>query len=66
MVGGFSGDGKESFIGVGCESCHGAGGEHIKSPKEFRMGMDVNCISCHTVDKSPKFNFEEYLDKIRH
>ena len=64
--GGFSGGLEKGLIGVGCESCHGAGEDHLRSPRERKMHLDVNCRSCHTADKSPKFNYEGYLDKIRH
>ena len=64
--GGISGDMEKGLMGVGCESCHGAGDEHVRSPRERKMHLDVNCRSCHTADKSPKFNYEGYLDKIRH
>lgn len=73
-TGGFPVDGKASshaaLAGVGCESCHGPGGEHVKdgSPK---VGTIVSltdkcdscvilqiCGSCHDSANDPGFEFE--------
>jgi hypothetical protein len=53
---------------VGCESCHGAGLEHSKSPLKVRMGKvgDRSCRPCHVPEHSPGFAFPNYWQKIRH
>lgn len=68
--------------GVGCESCHGAGGNYYKkSTMESITSGEVEgasvglvtpteetCVKCHN-EKSPSFkgfNFEEYSAKIAH
>ena len=57
-----------SMANVGCESCHGPGAEHVKSPTENRFGKSgiEACMKCHVVDHSPNFDFSSYWDKIRH
>jgi hypothetical protein len=56
------------FANVQCESCHGAGKEHIAKPaKGFGvMKTPTGCVQCHTVENSPDFNFAVYWPKIRH
>lgn len=52
---------------VGCENCHGVGGNHVKNPKKgFGQVTRVNCLTCHTTQNSPKFDYEVYLPRIRH
>jgi hypothetical protein len=53
---------------VQCESCHGAGKEHIAKPaKGFGvMKTPTGCVQCHTVENSPDFNFTTYWPKIQH
>ena len=68
--------------GVGCESCHGAGGDYYKkSTMESIMAGETEgasvglvtpddqvCVGCHN-EKSPTFkgfDFEEYSAKIAH
>jgi hypothetical protein len=53
---------------VGCESCHGGGTNHSKEPRKFRMGSvgEKKCLSCHTPNTSPNFNFKTFWEKIRH
>jgi len=56
------------FVDVGCESCHGAGQNHVLKPKEVKMptrGVEA-CISCHNLQNSPNFDFAKYWDKIKH
>ena len=52
---------------VGCENCHGVGGNHVKNPqKGYGQITEVNCLTCHTAQNSPKFDYEVYLPKIQH
>ena len=52
---------------VGCETCHGVGGNHVKNPqKGYGQVTKANCLTCHTTQNSPKFNYDIYLPKIQH
>lgn len=53
---------------VGCESCHGAGGDHSTNPTAYPMLKigEESCRSCHVKDHSPEFDFATYWKKIRH
>lgn len=60
--------------GVGCEACHGAAAAHVEArlrgtadTSKLIANPDKNvCITCHTTDNSPKFDFTEYHKKIVH
>ena len=64
--------------GVGCESCHGPGGDYMKLSimkdveKAIEAGLMIPteelCVSCHN-EESPtykKFVYKEYYSKIAH
>ena len=52
---------------VGCENCHGVGGNHAKNPqKGYGQVTKADCLTCHTAENSPKFDYKLYLPKIRH
>ncbi|MBL8694113.1 MAG: hypothetical protein JNJ88_08465 [Planctomycetes bacterium] len=62
---------------VGCESCHGPGGEHVKqhkaalTPEEHaavaaKLVKDVTCQKCHDHENSPNFDRDAYWPKIQH
>jgi nitrate/TMAO reductase-like tetraheme cytochrome c subunit len=55
------------LAGVGCESCHGPGKEHMKNPSVNRLdGGKFVCTECHVAPHSPKFEFDSYWEKIKH
>ncbi len=77
--GGFP-EGAEALQQVGCESCHGPGGDHVK-PDAQKHGTILAladkcdscvilqiCGSCHDDQNDPGFEFEltDKLDIIRH
>jgi peroxiredoxin len=64
---------------VGCESCHGPGGDHVAAPKERGKIVSLGdkcdscvilqiCGACHDDANDPGFEFEvkAKIDKIRH
>ena len=56
------------LAGVGCESCHGPGAAHSKSPKTVRFPKvtQSTCFQCHTSNTSPNFQFAAFWKKIKH
>lgn len=53
---------------VGCESCHVAGGKHVRNVSE-RASVHADatsCASCHVPEHSPGFDFQKYWEKIKH
>lgn len=53
---------------VGCESCHGPARAHVLEPNSNRLPQvgEKQCVSCHTTDNSPNFQFAEYWGRVRH
>lgn len=53
---------------VGCESCHGPGADHAAAPMKNKLpeAGEKSCMTCHTPEHSPNFNFKEYWPKIAH
>ncbi|HEY3414467.1 MAG TPA: multiheme c-type cytochrome [Armatimonadota bacterium] len=60
--------------GVGCEACHGPAAAHVDArlrqladPSKMiaNPGQTV-CVTCHTKDNSPAFDFATYHQKIVH
>ena len=56
--------------GVGCESCHGPGRDHIKTLGKTAMAPKSDfpdkCMSCHQRGHSPRFDYEVYFKNIAH
>jgi hypothetical protein len=51
---------------VQCESCHGMGTKHdAMVAGQATVGPEV-CQTCHVPERSPNFNYDEYLKKIVH
>ena len=56
---------------VGCETCHGPGGNHIGAPSPQTIRGDVKkniCLECHNQKHSPNFEnrYEVALPKVDH
>jgi hypothetical protein len=67
--GGMPGHPAKGMAAVGCEACHGPGGDHVTSPNADygALPRDASaCVACHTVDTSPDFNWAEYWPKLKH
>lgn len=70
----------EDLARVGCESCHGAGSEHVgEGAKRFGTILSLGdkcdscvimqiCGSCHDAENDPDFEFqvEEHIERQRH
>jgi len=63
----------KKLAGVGCESCHGPGSEHVRqhqSGKEvlfkYRPLGAADCVSCHYGEFSRPFDWETFWPKIKH
>lgn len=56
------------LIDVGCESCHGAGAQHVMVPNTSYGKTDEanTCLVCHEKDRSPHFEYATFLEKIKH
>jgi hypothetical protein len=64
---GYAGLEKTPALGrVGCESCHGAGSEHVKALGRSPLRTQVQCLQCHDAENSPHFLREDYWPRIAH
>ncbi len=70
------------LVGVGCEACHGPGGNHVAAEmgsdaalqEKYRSLMVITkedsrehqCTSCHDLDNSPDFDFDTYWPHVEH
>ena len=52
---------------VGCETCHGAGVIHSRSPAPGYGAVSENtCRACHDKPNSPDFDYTTYLERVSH
>lgn len=60
---------EEARNGVECSSCHGDAVAHstfgLKGNVERGKGKDL-CLTCHTPEHSPNFNYEDGISRIKH
>lgn len=59
------------LMGVQCESCHGAGREHVeaagaKPVANAGWSKQKICAQCHVQKHSPGFDYDQYWPKIAH
>jgi hypothetical protein len=51
---------------VGCESCHGTGGRHVKNPAANKLApiTEKICLNCHRPEHDESFNFDRDIQKL--
>ena len=56
------------LAGVGCESCHGAGSEHVIDPVGHKLGPvdSQRCTHCHDFEQTPDFDYNALWKLIEH
>jgi cytochrome c554/c'-like protein len=53
------------LVNVQCENCHGMGTKHASPDAQAVVGPDV-CLTCHTQQQNPDFDYEKALTHIVH
>ncbi|MFT4709998.1 MAG: putative CxxxxCH...CXXCH cytochrome family protein [Planctomycetota bacterium] len=58
----------DDFAGVGCESCHGPGAQHVltAAPEHIDLGGEYTCLKCHDSENDPTFHFGRKWPDIEH
>ena len=54
---------------VGCESCHGAGYNHVRNPSSTNIALKVpksRCVQCHDPENSPYFQYAAFKPLVDH
>lgn len=54
---------------VGCESCHGAGYNHVRNPSAENIALKVSksrCMQCHDTENSPYFQYAAFKPLVDH
>jgi hypothetical protein len=54
---------------VGCESCHGAGRQHVNAPRQetiIRKPPAEICLRCHTPERDDSFDYRRDLPRAFH
>lgn len=55
------------LAGVGCESCHGAGGPHLADPRApMPAAGEASCARCHNAEHHPDFDFARAWPLVEH
>lgn len=54
----------DALAHVGCESCHGAGGEHVASRKPMTTVPESTCRSCHIGKFSDGFDYRKAIPAV--
>lgn len=62
----FSLDATPALANVQCESCHGLNREHLSDFSPMKPVNRNTCLTCHTKENSPEFDYPVYLEKVRH
>jgi hypothetical protein len=62
----FSLDATPAFANVQCESCHGLNREHLSDFSPMKPVNRNTCMTCHTKENSPEFDYPVYLEKVKH
>ncbi len=67
QAGGFKDlESSKELAGVQCESCHGMGSAHEAFSAAPRRVTELTCLTCHTKEVSPGFNYALYEPHINH
>jgi hypothetical protein len=55
------------FANVQCEACHGPAAAHLEDPSApYGATGQPECLTCHTSDNSPEFDYPSYWESVQH